>query len=1155
MWNTASNYCENATNISCSGTSTTCSQTPGCIFADGICQPSANINCSANTTDAACTSDPGCSWDGSTCLNMQNVTCFDKTTKTNCQGAIGCIWDGAYCLNSAGIICSDKTTDPTCSIEPGCVWYNNVCQNATSLDCPSQTTSTSCLGVPGCLWDTNTCVNSSTVSCAAQGTEPTCKATAGCMWNSGTSDCINAANISCEGLTSATCPTTPGCLWDSAVSQCINSTFIDCSSNSTDATCNAATGCSWDSINSFCVASANLDCSANTTSPTCNDTSGCFWDSTQNFCANANFADCGSRSSGTCEGDGACKWDTATTTCQIFTNDHCNAYNTQATCPASDGCSWDSALVECKYEGQQCESFLSDTTCNSNQLCQWHGPSSGGSCHTDGVAFCNLSYGDSATCNSSPYCGWNTSTSICEYAGPPDCYSAMDSSSCSAVPGDTHNMCFWTGSYCQMDDSKECSNYYSSDSNACNNVPICNWNGSSCDYVGPTICEKIGNSSACAGYSDCKWDSFDNKCYTKNQARCDYLNINFCGNTYESYCSWNGSSCDYTGPVACMEYDGTDATTCNNQPNGVCHWDSSNSMCNTQPQNFCATSFSDQISCESWGGMCDWNAGANACEYNGPVNCSPLDNTTCQSQLGCYWKGGSSNYCSYDAETSCYFNDDDQTQCNNQTHCAWSGSDCYYTGPSICPKITNQSNCDSDPNCNWDNNYGGFCDFDMNVMCSSFGDQTSCQSDMACEWDTSTCRAKDFDSPTITALSFSPSTVDVSGGDVSMSVHATVTDTNGVDLSVQSDSCWRIENTSNSMASMWACGTMTLVSGDTYKLDFTVNQYMPDGTYELSRVAIKDTRGNENYLYIDSAHPGVYQYHSHNTPPTPPTLTVSGSTSDTTTPIWSAISFTSSTLNFSGAELTQSVIFTITDSESGILTSTGGGQAGYTEAQWTLTGTTNSSTNIYIQGGIVPTGNADEYRIDFKVSPWHYNDTWKLTSVYLYDQAGNGFNDTPNGSTYTTHTGITVPSFTTSSGTPDYTPIGLASNTAITFDQSSYNAGDSATLNVNVTGDTSGLDPNTPCATYTHQSGSPDYYICGSFSGSGGAYSVNFNIDSGITTGTYYLKEIHFKDNAGHNTRYQYQGSWPPSSPTYHKEVDNGGYSPTSKAVPSFSVP
>lgn len=113
------------------------------------------------------------------------------------------------------------------------------------------------------------------------------------------------------------------------------------------------------------------------------------------------------------------------------------------------------------------------------------------------------------------------------------------------------------------------------------------------------------------------------------------------------------------------------------------------------------------------GAGCSWFSG-NACsDFNGSSE------GTCEGNAGCTWE---ENACSGQNNT-------DQSACEGQDdtyggNCSWD--------TSTCPAITDESTCNSNVGCTW------------NDTCSGYGDQSSCESN-SCTWNYTDCSISFFD--------------------------------------------------------------------------------------------------------------------------------------------------------------------------------------------------------------------------------------------------------------------------------------------------------------------------------------------------------------------------------------------------------------------------
>lgn len=122
------------------------------------------------------------------------------------------------------------------------------------------------------------------------------------------------------------------------------------------------------------------------------------------------------------------------------------------------------------------------------------------------------------------------------------------------------------------------------------------------------------------------------------------------------------------------------------------------------------------------GAGCSWFAG-NACsDFNGSSE------GTCEGNSGCSWE-----------ETPCSVqNNTDQSACESQDdnyggNCSWD--------TSTCPAITDESTCNSNVGCSW------------NDTCSGFGDQMSCEGSSGCTWNYTDCSSSFFDESSCNAQS------------------------------------------------------------------------------------------------------------------------------------------------------------------------------------------------------------------------------------------------------------------------------------------------------------------------------------------------------------------------------------------------------------------
>ncbi|MFH1834911.1 MAG: hypothetical protein ABH851_01845 [Methanobacteriota archaeon] len=284
--------------------------------------------------------------------------------------------------------------------------------------------------------------------------------------------------------------------------------------------------------------------------------------------------------------------------------------------------------------------------------------------------------------------------------------------------------------------------------------PNCDW-----DYGyeecnpswGGGVCENIFNPDPCRNTAGCKWDDPQWRCVEGSIVNCSAQNTSAMCTLYGE-CKWNSTNCVLSDCAsncsACNE-----SNACMKSPRD-CWWDFGMTQCNPYMDPTCEN------------GACDMCQTVEDCYNNTlhPMNqfcgwwenlsVAPISAGSGISSIEDLLQSSSEPHCRMNTtcEQDC-FRCQTQVDClasneiafaNRPGACGWdpqAWQPCYPQGFD-CSTIDNQSQCDPNPDCNWNDGTqecenvghtgGGPCD----TNCTFCGDQWSCgSSPMGCGWD------------------------------------------------------------------------------------------------------------------------------------------------------------------------------------------------------------------------------------------------------------------------------------------------------------------------------------------------------------------------------------------------------------------------------------
>ena len=409
-----------------------------------------------------------------------------------------------------------------------------------------------------------------------------------------------------------------------------------------------------------------------------------------------------------------------------------------------------------------CWSLTSESACATDSDCTWMSDGWGSWCTERGC----WNYWNQTGCNSASVpnqtCQWTSgySSSWCEEIS---CWSFEGTSESACETNSAGLNCTWEP---VCDGGSNCWSVGSSEE--CLATTGCRWG--SCESQG---CWRYNSESGCNGKvgetgQPCTWNSQYNYCYELSCG--DFANSTACGNANVTYgglnCKWENSYCS---EISCYNFDYTNQTYCENNPNNVtCTWSyprcSSQECWNYNTQNSCfetegctwksstGSGWCEQVQCWSYdqsrGGTqgqcenttlhnldCVWDNGWCYQDYSN-INCTTLPTEKqCMDSFYCWWDW-SSSACSepnWGGNSSihtawnpgCYIFDNNETACSyvniSNAGCEWDGTACSsnatiqvnglncetINNSGLCSSVTQLSTC-----CRWEGGEAGSCKTD-----------------------------------------------------------------------------------------------------------------------------------------------------------------------------------------------------------------------------------------------------------------------------------------------------------------------------------------------------------------------------------------------------------------------------------------------------------
>ncbi len=803
-WRSPNTYytCERTSCYSYSGTSqTSCENNSlglNCLWGDSCYQSGyvAGVNCGNYTNQSACMNTSSCAW--GQCMERgcwtysANETCSagkDPWNGNNCTWSAsgncnsnGC-WNynlnASYCVNNtAGLNCTwqwnscqetecykwDFTNETACvnnTVNLSCSWTGSYCNR---LDCWSYSTNATCSALPKCVWKSYTSsgwceeINCWSWDAWSGGNESYCTDNPynlGCIWNT---DTINASNGWCyknytamgcsNKTTERSCMDTYYCWWQ----------YTNWSNVSEGGVCNEPGGFN-NNVSVSILNDWNPGCYIFDMNATdCNNTFGCLYNVTASLCQiesghanadeiaanglnctminNSNLCNNIPTLSSCCSWNGSCITNKLSTLCRDqmiappegagFCEDY-NSYTSQTLCEQIAGSPW---YMPCKWNNSsaRCEFKASDVFGNDTQSLT----------KIDNKINCKAAGGKWIVEN---YCEGNVSvpTGRCEYKFDEEdncdkaCFACERKDSSGNIVNISNARTACEGSILGMCE-------YSANTNAPNGIGYCKAKEQFKKGI-------AGNCDSVCGDCTYKGDALSNDTTKKPSYYC----VNSKANTEGGGCKWIVDNTTTTGGYCMNKGEKTCEDTCD--------------RCTTQTncQNIGRLSVSNQS------GSCKWQGDANtgSCvnniigdvevcwdgvdnNDNGMVDCADAscfsdsfcgfvegdcfgwkDNVTCISK-GCEWvidKWGS--WCDFNG-SQCWKSNMNETTCNGQTNCLWNNGTgtgwcekdyanqevCMGLGQSACMAL-NESGCNwtLDTWCSgagngtdWCKDYGGWCD-------------------------------------------------------------------------------------------------------------------------------------------------------------------------------------------------------------------------------------------------------------------------------------------------------------------------------------------------------------------------------------------------------------------------------------------------------------
>jgi len=268
------------------------------------------------------------------------------------------------------------------------------------------------------------------------------------------------------------------------------------------------------------------------------------------------------------------------------------------------------------------------------------------------------------------------------------------------------------------------------------------------------------------------------------------------------------------------------------------------------------------------------------------------------------------------------------------------------------------------------------------------------------------------------------------------------------------------------------------LGNNTYSKEFSISEWAANGEWYVESVNLKDNANNNLYLY------------SYNNEIA--TFTVNSPNADTTTPVLNSINITPNPIN---AGETATVTLNITDDVSGL--------------NYIDIGIYDSEENyaIGLYGNISSwndLGN-NTYSKEFSISEWAANGEWYVNSVSITDNANNNL--------YVYSSNQEIATFIVNSSNADTTAPVLNS---IAITPNPIDAGETATITVNITDDVSGID-YISCNLYS-PNGQQDIYLYNTIEEwtnlGNNTYSMEFKISEWAENGEWYIDSFTLRDNA-----------------------------------------
>ncbi|MBT5022290.1 hypothetical protein HOK51_03780 [Candidatus Woesearchaeota archaeon] len=515
--------------------------------------------------------------------------------------------------------------------------------------------------------------------------------------------------------TRTTCINASDCRWDSWMDSCYR---LDCRSLWEQDDCTSAgdlgLSCSWTSSGETGWCEDGAGCWNYESNSTCSAASGCKFEGNA-YCEEITCWNQNNRDDCEAHEDIDCYWD-GWSCMEEAGDDDCWNKNSNAECSDVSGCMWESN-GEGMCEQLDCWNQNTESACNEMEGCEWEYDEWMGRYQCMNFGGC-WDYASESVCEEEG-CYWDTS--LCWGSGSnTECWNYDDDlEACAAAEGCSVGEC----------NMKDCFIFDGTDSSTCESNSeglTCEWRAE-CRPDGPMMggssnCWDYSTSETCEADSDCAWGACQNRgCWGySTEANCE-----------ANSCFWRSES---SGSGWCEDYgcwNAFNSTDCSTHSElntwSNCEWNEDAGWCGDEN----CWNYDSETGCEASSIDCIWNSDGSYCYEQGCWNWNNQSECLSHSENSgdCVWDG---SYCN---SPGCWNHQNNETSCDAQTNCEWNNDGwCFEEG---CWDYSNQSTCDGASSCSWEGN--GWCE---NPGCWNYKTKTNCDERSECDWDTewNSCR-------------------------------------------------------------------------------------------------------------------------------------------------------------------------------------------------------------------------------------------------------------------------------------------------------------------------------------------------------------------------------------------------------------------------------